>query len=168
MMLAATTSMLAILSTACSSDDDPEPTATAAAAPTSTATATERAPVSPPSEGVPITENGYTVEDAFPQLDYERMIEIDAVPGDDDAAVVVTQAGIVYRFSLTNTSIEPTVFLDISDRIISNAGNEEGLLGLAFAPDYEQSGWFYLNYSAGPPRQNTAALPRSVKQSCGR
>ncbi len=38
-------------------------------------------------------------------------------------------------------------FLDISERV-TTAGNEQGLLGLAFAPDYVESGYFFVNYSA--------------------
>ena len=37
-------------------------------------------------------------------------------------------------------------FLDIRDRV-GSSGSEQGLLGLAFAPDYERSGDFYVNYT---------------------
>lgn len=37
-------------------------------------------------------------------------------------------------------------FLDISNRV-DDSGNEMGLLGLAFHPDYEQNGFFYVNYT---------------------
>ncbi len=37
-------------------------------------------------------------------------------------------------------------FLDITDRIRSN-GSEQGLLGLAFHPDYETNGFFFVNYT---------------------
>src|SRR5262245_55539629 len=39
----------------------------------------------------------------------------------------------------------PTLFLDISDRLVS--GGERGLLGLAFHPDYPANGRFYVNYT---------------------
>ncbi len=42
--------------------------------------------------------------------------------------------------------LEPQPFLDLSDRITS-AGFEQGLLGLAFHPDYAQTGFFYVNYT---------------------
>lgn len=38
-----------------------------------------------------------------------------------------------------------TPFIDISSRIVS--GGEQGLLGLAFAPDYASSGRFYVDYT---------------------
>ena len=37
-------------------------------------------------------------------------------------------------------------FLDISDRV-GSSGNEQGLLGLAFHPEYAQNGRFFLNYT---------------------
>ena len=37
-------------------------------------------------------------------------------------------------------------FLDIRDRI-GSGGSEQGLLGLAFAPDYDRTGHFYVNYT---------------------
>jgi glucose/arabinose dehydrogenase len=37
-------------------------------------------------------------------------------------------------------------FLDINSRVNSN-GNEQGLLGLAFHPNFNQNGWFFVNYT---------------------
>ncbi|MBW4521164.1 MAG: PQQ-dependent sugar dehydrogenase [Scytolyngbya sp. HA4215-MV1] len=49
-----------------------------------------------------------------------------------------------------NGAVLATPFLDISTQVRSQ-GQEQGLLGLAFAPDYASSGYFYVNYinSAG-------------------
>ncbi|HWS88689.1 MAG TPA: PQQ-dependent sugar dehydrogenase [Pyrinomonadaceae bacterium] len=41
--------------------------------------------------------------------------------------------------------VNPSPFLDISGRI--STGGERGLLGLAFPPDYERKGYFYVNYT---------------------
>ena len=56
---------------------------------------------------------------------------------------VVEQAGrvrVLQNGTLTN---EP--FLDISDK--TEGGGEQGLLGLAFHPDYVDNGLFYVNYT---------------------
>jgi glucose/arabinose dehydrogenase len=45
-----------------------------------------------------------------------------------------------------NGQLLPTPFLDIDDRV-NDSGNEMGLLGLAFHPNYSQNGFFYLNYN---------------------
>ncbi len=45
----------------------------------------------------------------------------------------------------------PTLFLDMGN-LITSAGGEQGLLGLAFHPDFASNGLFYLNYTAGSNR----------------
>lgn len=45
-----------------------------------------------------------------------------------------------------NGAVLATAFLDISARVRSQ-GSEQGLLGIAFAPDYASSGYFYVNYT---------------------
>ena len=41
----------------------------------------------------------------------------------------------------------PTPFLDIQD-LVSTAWVEQGLLGIAFSPDYKKTGKFYIDYTA--------------------
>jgi glucose/arabinose dehydrogenase len=43
-------------------------------------------------------------------------------------------------------AVADTPFLEITDRV-GSSGSEQGLLGLAFAPDYAASGRFYVNYT---------------------
>ena len=42
----------------------------------------------------------------------------------------------------------PTPFLDLSSKVLSSG--ERGLLGLAFPPDYENRGYFFVNYTRSP------------------
>lgn len=62
----------------------------------------------------------------------------------DERLFVVEQPGRIKIVSKTGT-INPTAFLDISSRVKST-GDEQGLLGLAFSPNYKQDGFFYVNY----------------------
>ena len=48
-------------------------------------------------------------------------------------------------------------FLDIRDRV-RDEGNEEGLLGLAFHPDFETNGYFFVDYTAGKATNDTARV----------
>jgi glucose/arabinose dehydrogenase len=48
------------------------------------------------------------------------------------------------------------MFLDITDRV-NRGGDEEGLLGLAFDPAYQQNGYFYVYYSAANPRRSVVS-----------
>jgi glucose/arabinose dehydrogenase len=57
---------------------------------------------------------------------------------------VVEQSGVVRIVDAG--AVRPTPFLDIATLV--EAGGEQGLLGLAFPPDYEKSGRFYVSYTA--------------------
>ena len=57
---------------------------------------------------------------------------------------VVEKAGRIRI--IENNQLLETPFLDITDRVGSN-GNEQGLLGLAFHPQYQTNGRFFVNYT---------------------
>lgn len=62
----------------------------------------------------------------------------------DDRLFIVEQSGLI-RILNTDGSINDEPFLDLTN-VINDAGFEEGLLGLAFHPDYATNGLFYVNY----------------------
>ncbi len=65
--------------------------------------------------------------------------------GDESGRLfILEKAGTVRILAGDRTVARP--FLDIRDRV-GSSGSEQGLLGLAFAPDYERSGRFYVNYT---------------------
>lgn len=149
--LAAALLLLALAMTACGGDDDGEAISTPPARPS----VTPRPPQTPDPDATPtVAELGYLAEDAFPNIDFANMLGMHAIPGDASSAVVLTQDGVIYEASLSDASEEPSVFLDIRDRMKKNFDSEEGLLGLAFAPDYETTAQFYINYTADNPRRN--------------
>jgi len=54
---------------------------------------------------------------------------------------------------IKNGKLLPVPFLDISDEVLMMAsGDEMGLLGLAFHPDYEKNGKFYVYFSKKIPK----------------
>jgi glucose/arabinose dehydrogenase len=57
---------------------------------------------------------------------------------------VLERAGVI--LILRNGIIEATPFLDISG-LVKSSGSEQGLLGLAFPPDFSKRGHFYLYYT---------------------
>ena len=63
----------------------------------------------------------------------------------DDRLFVVEQAGRI-KIILPNGTVLATPFLDISSRVASSA-SEEGLLGLAFHPNYAANDFFFVNYT---------------------
>jgi glucose/arabinose dehydrogenase len=59
---------------------------------------------------------------------------------------VMEQAGQIWIVDLKTGERAAKPFLDIHSDV-SRKGNEEGLLGLAFAPDFQKSGRFYVNFT---------------------
>jgi len=62
----------------------------------------------------------------------------------DDRLFVVEQNGIIKILNSDGT-VNTTPFLDISSQV--SCCGERGLLGLAFHPDYENNGYFFVNYT---------------------
>jgi len=63
----------------------------------------------------------------------------------DDRLFVVEQDGII-KIVNSDGTVETTNFLDI-DNIVGSTGNEQGLLGLAFHPNFATNGYFFVNYT---------------------
>jgi glucose/arabinose dehydrogenase len=98
---------------------------------------------------------------------FQAPLYVTAPPGDRRRIFVVEQGGTIRVVRDGHTLSRP--FLDIRGRV--QVGGEQGLLGMAFAPDYATSGRFYVHYSqrgtgdtrvvefraAGPDRAQTAS-----------
>jgi glucose/arabinose dehydrogenase len=78
----------------------------------------------------------------------ERPLFVTHAPGDAIRVFVVEQPGRVRILDLTQQppALLPQPFLDITARVRS-AGNEQGLLGLAFHADFAANHLFYVNYT---------------------
>ena len=90
-------------------------------------------------------ENRFTVQDAFPGLKFKRPLDIQNAGDGSGRVFVVEQDGRIYVIE-NKPTIKAELFLDISDRI-DNSGNEMGLLGLSFHPDFKKNGLFFVNYT---------------------
>lgn len=66
-----------------------------------------------------------------------------AAPGEPGRLYVVEQPGRIRV--LEGGTLEEEPFLDITDQVES--GGEQGLLSVAFHPDYQENGLFYVNYT---------------------
>lgn len=77
---------------------------------------------------------------------FERPVWLGQPKGTDDKLWVIEQAGRIWTIDATTGARGEKPWLDISHDV-SRAGNEEGLLGLAFAPDHANSGRFYVNFT---------------------
>ncbi len=72
---------------------------------------------------------------------------VDISHAGDERIFCTLQPGTI--MIVLNGSVLPMPFLDITDRV--TFGGERGLLGLAFDPNFDTNGWFYVNYTASDP-----------------
>jgi len=78
-----------------------------------------------------------------------RPVFVTAAPDDVDRLFILEKRGVVRILDLDSGTVLSTPFLDI-DALVgggTSTGDERGLLGLAFHPDYESNGYFFLNYT---------------------
>ena len=76
-------------------------------------------------------------------------LDLQAAASDRERLYVVEQGGRIRV--IRNGQLQPTPFLDVSERISS--GGERGLLGLAFHPQFATNRRFFVNYT--DPRGDT-------------
>ncbi|MCJ7754328.1 MAG: PQQ-dependent sugar dehydrogenase [Thermoanaerobaculales bacterium] len=147
-----------LLTLAACTTADVEPavtTSTAGESTSTTATADQETTTSSTADSEPAdttTTEAPTTTTTLPPLTgiaYEKVaggltfpVFVDAPPG-DDRLFVVTKDGQIHIVKNGVTLVEP--FLDIRE-VTRNEG-EQGLLGLAFHPEYATNGLFYVHYS---------------------
>jgi glucose/arabinose dehydrogenase len=114
------------------------------------ATQTESQPAVDSPTAIPTLPNATVFPDP---TDYEWKVivsglsrPVDVQPANDGTGrlFIIEKYGAIRVFENGQLLNEP--FLNIDDRV-NDDGNEMGLLGLAFHPDFEQNGYFYVNYT---------------------
>lgn len=126
--LAAVAAVAAALIAGCGGSDG---TGIDTAAPGSIAT-TPEGDVGSGRGGVELTQIG----------EFDLPLYVTQPEGDGDDIYVVEQGGLVKRVSPDGSV---STFLDVSGEIVS--GGEQGLLSIAFAPDYADSGLLYADFT---------------------
>lgn len=99
-------------------------------------------PVPPTPTPFPTVANGVTFETILPGGDLFRPVYL--THAGDDRLFIVTQTGTIRIMQDGQLLGQP--FLDIEDQVNSNA-NEQGLLSVAFHPNYAENGRFFINYT---------------------
>ena len=114
-----------------------------------------------PAEETPAQE--FAKGDAIPKLRFERILPelplvrpVQAIqqPGDAANLFILEQPGrILIADPSKRDTKEAAVFLDIRERV-NDGGNEEGLLSIAFHPDFPRKRELYCYYTASKPRRS--------------
>lgn len=93
----------------------------------------------------PITEDSLLLVNAFPNLTFSRPLDFQSPNDGSDRIFVVEQGGLIKIFENDSEVDQATTFLSLENSIASS--DELGLLGLAFHPDFENNGYFFVNYT---------------------
>ncbi|MGQ9814998.1 MAG: PQQ-dependent sugar dehydrogenase, partial [Candidatus Roseilinea sp.] len=134
-----------------------------AAQPQPQATATiEAVPTSAQTEALPL------VADTLPKLALQKLVDglgpltYLTYAGDGSGRLYVTEQPGRIKV-IENGRARDAAFLDITDRVGSQ-GNEQGLLSIAFSPNFAQNRLVYVNYT---DRRGTTVVSRFVASADG-
>ena len=97
----------------------------------------------------------YQLEDAFPNLpNFSSPVDFQNAGDYTNRVFIAEQPG---RIKVLDDKVDISTknSLNITDRVTS--GGETGLLGLAFHPDFEHNGYFYVYYTAPNPLRSVVA-----------
>ncbi|MBD3195735.1 MAG: glucose sorbosone dehydrogenase [Candidatus Lokiarchaeota archaeon] len=88
----------------------------------------------------------YQIEQAFPNLTFDEPVGIYDPKDGTNRLFVLEQDGLIQVFENNENTTSKVVFLDISGSV-GSGGGEQGLLGLAFHPNFTENGYFYVDYT---------------------
>lgn len=90
-------------------------------------------------------------------------VGITHAPGDPTRLFILEKPGVIKILNLETGTVNPTPFLNINGDVGGGTSfnDERGLLGLAFHPNYQENGYFYVNFTAN----NGATTIRRYKVS---
>ena len=74
----------------------------------------------------------------------DRPVDLQSAQDGTGRLFIIEKYGAIRIFK--DGQLSPQPFLNIDDRV-NDDSNEMGLLGLAFHPNFEQNGYFYVNYT---------------------
>ena len=94
----------------------------------------------------------YEIVRAFPNLRFNKPLYVGAPPDGTDRLFVLQQDGVVSWFENRRDVRQAVTALDIRHKVYRRH-SEEGLLGLAFHPDFKRNRHLFLHYSANNPRR---------------
>jgi len=113
------------------------------------------------SGGIPTTVDCSAAVGDIPALtlteiasDLDSPILVKSAPDNLTRLYIVSRSGQILIHE--NGMVLPTLFLDIGSLVL--AGGEQGLLGLAFHPDYASNGRFFVHYSASDSGGDTTIM----------
>ena len=95
-----------------------------------------------------IIQSSYNIQNAFPSLSFQDPVGIYHAGDSTNRLFIIEQEGRIKVFENNSSTSNTQTFLDIRSIVDQDSGyTEEGLLGLAFHPNYNENGYFYVHYT---------------------
>ena len=95
-----------------------------------------------------IVQSNYNIQNAFPNLSFQDPVGIYHAGDNTNRIFIIEQEGRIKVFDNNPNILNAQTFLDIRSIVDQDSGyTEEGLLGLAFHPNYSENGFFYIHYT---------------------
>ena len=91
----------------------------------------------------------FELRSAFPNLSFSKPVGL--YSDKTDYLYVIEQEGLILRFKNQYNMLNKETFIDLRDKVLF--GGEQGLLGLAFHPQFLSNGQFFVDYTADNPRR---------------
>lgn len=113
----------------------------------------------PPTPGQPAAvPPSIAVQQAFTAISFDQPLAMLQAPADDTRWFVVERQGTIRVFPNEADVVAGDVemFADLRNRVNSSPG-EGGLLGMAFHPDFQNSGEVYVSYTRGTPLESVVS-----------
>jgi glucose/arabinose dehydrogenase len=89
-------------------------------------------------------QTAYQTENAFPGLFFDQPLAIASAPGETDRVFIVEKTGRIQAITGLSSTPHKQVFFDLSAKVLT--ASEQGLLGVAFHPDFATNHYFYVFY----------------------
>ena len=97
----------------------------------------------------PSQNSTFTIQHVYTQLSFADPVALMQAPGDNSRWFVVQQGGLVKTFSNVASPTSSTNFINLSSRItFSGGGDERGLLGMAFHPNFPTDPRVFIYYTS--------------------
>ncbi len=106
-------------------------------------------------------------EEAFPNISFNVPVEIQNAKDGSDRIFVLEQQGIIKVFPNNKdvTSNQVGIFLDMSEKVSYSSGQEIGLLGLAFHPQFTANRYVFVYYIDKPSNYRINIVRYQVSSS---
>jgi uncharacterized repeat protein (TIGR03806 family) len=114
----------------------------------------------------PASDVAIALTPVFGALAFHTPVAMEQAPGDGSRWYVVEKSGTVKVFANEADIAASSTFIDVAS-LLQTAGQETGLLGMAFHPDFATNGYVYLSFTGDVDGQLSSVIERFTSTDGG-